>query len=232
MENASKALLMAGGILLAILVISLLMIAVNNISDYNASSTELEAQSQLAEFNMQFTQFAQENCKGMDVISALNKIVDYNLKKSGPGELDYSQKITITVNVSGFNEKHSAHYLFGNTTTYTVTKQSDQLMKKIDEQRALENEYGLTVISALSSNESSLKSYYLNGNSDGMGRSVQEVIGKKVKDLEEKLKTNDGYEDLDRHAEYSNFKTSSFKGTVEDYYDNGQVKSLLFTWKN
>ena len=40
MENASKALIMAGGILIALLVLGALLLMINNLSDYQKSNSD------------------------------------------------------------------------------------------------------------------------------------------------------------------------------------------------
>ena len=61
MENASKALLIAGGVLLAIMVASLLILTFTKISDYQSSAQTLQKDSQLAQFNEQFTQYVRDD---------------------------------------------------------------------------------------------------------------------------------------------------------------------------
>ena len=244
MENASKALLFAGTILIAIMVVSLLMLTINRVSEYQSSSTELENASQLAEFNEQFTQYVRDDVKGVELISLLNKVVAYNQKESGPGEIDYTKKITITVNMKDFNQKHAASQLFGPGTNqeYTVnsTNTDTGLMKIIDYQRNTELKYGRHELSLLASNEESLRQYYTAatgpaGDRDRQeGKTLEYVLGKKIannsnlKELENELK-NKNFDIIDKEAEYSNFKTSTFQCSGEpDYHGNGQVKSLSF----
>ena len=51
MENASKALVMAGGILIALLVVGALMLMINQVSYYQKSESTSEKAQQQAEFN-------------------------------------------------------------------------------------------------------------------------------------------------------------------------------------
>ena len=99
MENASKALIMAGGILITILVVSLLVLFWNQVSDYKKTSSDAEKEAQLSTFNEQFTQYARTDLRGVDLISLVNKVINYNSKKRGAGEIDYSQKITLVVTI-------------------------------------------------------------------------------------------------------------------------------------
>ena len=100
MENASKALLMAGGILIALLVIGELLLMFNQLSEYQSSSSELVETEQLAKFNEQFTQYERDDLLGTELISLANKVVDYNKKTGGIGEISYSNKITLTININ------------------------------------------------------------------------------------------------------------------------------------
>ena len=54
MENASKALLMAGGILIALMIIGALVLLGNNLSNYKSNEDISVHQAQIAEFNNQF----------------------------------------------------------------------------------------------------------------------------------------------------------------------------------
>lgn len=109
MENASKALIMAGGMLLAILIISVLIYAWGLFSEYQASKDSLSDVEDTAKFNEQFANYDRDDVKGYEIISLINKITDYNYRKSNDTEAKSNQKyapITITVNlVSDENRK-------------------------------------------------------------------------------------------------------------------------------
>ena len=78
MENATKALMMAGGVLLALLVISLLVYAWGSFSDYYDNQSSLSDIEDLTEFNLQFTNYDRDDVMGYEIISLMNKVVDYN----------------------------------------------------------------------------------------------------------------------------------------------------------
>lgn len=72
MENASKALLIAGGILLAVLVLSLLGLLLSNISSNQlAQEKRLEAE-QLQEFNQRYESYNKKALFGVDIITLQN----------------------------------------------------------------------------------------------------------------------------------------------------------------
>ena len=54
MENATKAFIIAGGMLIAMLIVGLLVWGYNNISNFQRTNVETEALEQIAEFNSRF----------------------------------------------------------------------------------------------------------------------------------------------------------------------------------
>ena len=107
MENASKALIMAGGMLLAILIVSLLVYAWSLFSKYQSSQDDLANIEDTAKFNEQFTNYQRDNVKGYDILSLANKVTDYNYRKSesdGTNDENYVP-ITIVINLTDDNRK-------------------------------------------------------------------------------------------------------------------------------
>lgn len=106
MENASKALLMAGGMLIALLVIGALVLMFNQIGDYEKGNQGIKKTSEIAEFNIDFERYLDDKgITGADVISLVNKVNDYNNKAKKGGinnSIDYNIKMSITI--SGIKE--------------------------------------------------------------------------------------------------------------------------------
>ena len=82
MENASKALLIAGGILILIILVRLVLLVKGNISNYYASEEELKMTEDKTKFNEQFTRYNRNDVAGYELISLSNKIIDYNERLS------------------------------------------------------------------------------------------------------------------------------------------------------
>ena len=61
MENASKALLMAGGVLIGIMILSLAVYLIMNFGSASAEAHRINEQNQLNEFNVQFTAYEGRN---------------------------------------------------------------------------------------------------------------------------------------------------------------------------
>ena len=83
MENASKALIMAGGMLIAILIVSLLVVAWSNITNYNKKKDDIMTTEQLAKFNKEFESYNKKVVHGYELVSLNNLIADTNHRYSG-----------------------------------------------------------------------------------------------------------------------------------------------------
>ena len=98
MENASKALLIAGAILIVIILIGIILLVKNNVSDFYASEEQIKETEDKTKFNEQFTRFNRNDVQGYELISLVNKVVDYNERVSEVGNNDVKAK-KITVNI-------------------------------------------------------------------------------------------------------------------------------------
>lgn len=78
MENAAKALIIAAGVLIAVMILSLVMMFYNEVSDYYQSESDITVQEQLAEFNKKFENYHRDQIRGSDMISLMNRVIDYN----------------------------------------------------------------------------------------------------------------------------------------------------------
>ena len=83
MENASKALVMAGGILIALMIIAVLVYMIQNVSDYYQNKDQLKEQDQIVEFNKEFESYEKTLMRGVDLITVINKANSYNKKVDG-----------------------------------------------------------------------------------------------------------------------------------------------------
>ncbi len=76
MENASKALIMAGGILIAIIIIALLIKGYTNVSIFQKTKLSEEEQEKLVAFNEQYTKYLGKYVYGIEVSTLMNKCED------------------------------------------------------------------------------------------------------------------------------------------------------------
>ena len=98
MENASKALLIAGGILLAIITLSLvvyMITAASSMADAQDSKTLAE---QITAFNKEYEAYNKRVMYGTDVITAINKAINHNLTIENKTDDPYYINIIIETN--------------------------------------------------------------------------------------------------------------------------------------
>ena len=79
MENASKALLIAGGVLIAIVTISLLVTSFSTINKFQMSQLSAQEQERLIAFNEQYTKYAGQYVYGTEVLTLENKYANDGL---------------------------------------------------------------------------------------------------------------------------------------------------------
>jgi len=81
MENASKALIIAGGVLLGMMIIALVVFTYQQISSLGNQDYDKTVIAQQKDFNAQWEKY-NGNIYGSDVLSIANKIEDYNLREA------------------------------------------------------------------------------------------------------------------------------------------------------
>ena len=125
MENASKALLIAGGILISIIIITILVKTFGSIKSAQGVQLSEEEQKQVIVFNEPYTKYLGQYVYGTEVITIVNKSVNDG------GEVTvhviFAEDYTYTVPV----------YKNGEKTTKTITIKSGKnidLTKFIEEQ--------------------------------------------------------------------------------------------------
>lgn len=216
MENASKFLLMAGGILIALLVISALVLMFNQIGDYEKGKSNTEKVSQVADFNKEFMVFTYDNIQGTDIISLANKIVNFNSKSGMQNSINYDKKIKLYLIFGNKNKSGSfAYKLGGNPVIFTkdsyIIENSSGFLQLISKYMEYDNKFSIKVMNRLSANYSSLQ--------DGT-KTIKDVTGRS--DI-----SQDIIKDIPKYREYSEFKGSTFKNTKIEY-DGEQIKKMYF----
>lgn len=108
MENASKAIIMAGSVLLTIAMVSLLIFGWNKFSAYYSSDDDLADIDDLTKFNLQFTNYERDDVHGYELVSLSNKVSDYNTRRSnatGNKSNELYNPITMTIDFNGMRDK-------------------------------------------------------------------------------------------------------------------------------
>lgn len=131
MENATKALEMAAGVLIAILVIGLCAYAYNNLSEEKKIEQSAESASQATDFNKTYEAFNKSGLQGSEILSLANKIADYNTKEA---EKKGYQKMELSVTINNTTTQNSTYFTKKRyENAKDITDEYKTLSKKIKE---------------------------------------------------------------------------------------------------
>lgn len=78
MENATKALTMAGGILIAMLVVSLVTFGITRLNSYQETKDSSKKVEQITEYNKRFETYNKKVIKGYEIVSLANLVENTN----------------------------------------------------------------------------------------------------------------------------------------------------------
>lgn len=206
MENASKALIIAGGILLALLILSTLIYVgttMSNMADQQNQSKQLE---QTAEFNRTYEAYNRSRLYGTDVISVVNRAIDYN-KQLDADEEEYFINIVIET-----------------TTSFTATKQ--EVTRYGNGQETSNNSEVIQGNSLMSAGTYQVRER------DGSVRINEKVEDFFKQDAKDNVSINDDDPSKIKYTyTYSgltNFKSAIFMCEYVNYNESGRIKEMKF----
>ena len=103
MENATKALLIAGGILLSLIIISSLLFMVRHLRRIRQAEAQKIETEQLQKFNQEYEVYNKKLMYGAEVLSVINKIDNYN-RKNPQFSISWTVNGTASINDIGKTE--------------------------------------------------------------------------------------------------------------------------------
>lgn len=235
MENASKALLMAAGVFLVMLILALVIFAWGKFSDYQNAKDSLVDIEDTAKFNEQFTHYDRDDVQGYEILSLANKVIDYNKRRSdveGAQNSEKSNPITLVVILG--NKKTEFAYdgtnLLITENEYKISGVGNSFGSIISEGTIIESTYG-TNISQISKLISSFFSDEVKNDENKKANAVKKfnsLSKTKVTNYNELLGCKN---DIYIYYEYTQFKRGVFK-CMNLTYDQptGRVSSMEFTF--
>ena len=125
MENASKALLIAASVLIAIVIIGAFMLMMTSLTDYQDKSYQSTQDAQITEFNNLYLSYNRKDVRGSDIVSLMNRIVDYNDTKS---DEEGFTEMGITIHMNGHNSDLSYD---GRNRLVTSNQYDEETIKSI-----------------------------------------------------------------------------------------------------
>lgn len=163
MENATKALLISAGVMLSVMILSIIMVAYNRVSSYYSEKSATTTAEQIAEFNTVYYNYYRDNIRGTELISLMNRIIDYNQSEVYTTGTGY-QRIEVTITIG--NSKIINQFKYDEDDTAIITaKISNQSssssvtqLSEADENLIKITEAELNLISQASANGITLNS--------------------------------------------------------------------------
>lgn len=210
MENASKALIMAGSVLIALIVISLLVVFYNNIRNLQKTELSVEQQEKAGEFNKQYEVY-QRDIYGSELLSLVNKINDYNkIEAENEGYTKIEIYVTFEKNVD------STYFSKGTYNSSTMKNKINKLDKKIEE-------LGNQTIKSKKSSSITRKVSKL----ATMRTADIEALGFEQSDYKEQVATYNLHKSL-----LTQIKSQAFAYSKTDYDNNtGRITKMYYTYK-
>ena len=152
MENSTKAIIIAGGMFILIMVITLLVVFGRSLSSYMQGQHDKEIVKQVTEFNNKFANYQGTELRGNELISVLNRVIDYNALEAGEYgydpvlvEIDLVDRNALD-SVIKFNSKDENFLFKKNVSKIKNSKDSDDVLKTISQK-------GTTILSKYSDKE-------------------------------------------------------------------------------
>lgn len=209
MENATKALEIAGGVLISLLVLGLLIYAYNNLSSVKQTEYQATQEQQSTDFNKQYEAYNKDGLYGSQIFSLANLINEYNKNESdkkGYQEISLSAKFPNT-------GEYIKGGLVENKNKHSLTEQYDSLEKAIVEASK----------TPIKCNDNITRTLKTLNSMDT--RKLTEILGND----KEKRKILDAYISLIK--EQTDVARLQFKTPDVAYYSNGRIKSMSFEVK-
>lgn len=246
MENASKALIMAGSVLIALMILGALLLMFNNLNNYQNTESQNTREAQVVEFNNQYETYNRNNVRGSDLCSLLNRVADYNRRKSteGTGKNDEGQYLayepmTIEFDFSGKRDQLKV----GDKNNlimqekYSQSNTENQFEKYISSKiSTIEKKYGTDVIQKLATSVSKI---YVDENASYKTKmnavlAYNSIKGEKLSIENDSInqsieKINTSKDDVYTYYEYMQFKRAYFNcESVEYSKKTGRITKMYF----
>lgn len=224
MENASKALIMAGSVLIGLMIIGALLLMFNNLTNYQNTDVQTTREAQVIQFNNQYETFNRKNVRGSDLYSLLNKVVDYNRRKSTEGTgKDQGQYLAYENMTITFDLK-------GKKTEFTIDE-TNRLLTESDgkyEQSSNVNDFGNTVKTKIDELE---KQY----GSDSLNNLVTAITKIFIENSSSDAQKEEAIDNFNKNSRKKNITTwneikegSTIRNDVYVYYEYVQFKRAKF----
>lgn len=97
MENATKAFLIAGGVLIALITLSIFVFSYNQLNWYQNLENDAKDEQLIQKYNVEFEAFNKKIMYGTDIISVLNKAISHNDTKNAQYGNEYFINVVVSI---------------------------------------------------------------------------------------------------------------------------------------
>lgn len=233
MENVSKALLIAAGILIGLIILTMLVVMHRQVTSYYTAKEKARTFEQLQEFNAQYISYNRKNVRGTELISLINKIINFNEQEDELGiqiTIDFDGGIDpIKVKNAFYYNNIDSNCLVDINKDYIYTKNINEpsIKKVLVDAEQIEEKYGKELATELTANM--YKIFDVN-------EAVENEVEKRTLYFKS-LRTNPQSvesdidklkKEMSQYYQYGQFKKAFFNCTELTYTENGRVKSFKF----
>ena len=219
MENASKALIMAGSVLLSILIIASLVFMFNQLGSLKNSEATTEGIEKLAQYNKQIETFNRQ-VYGSELLSLCNLIDDYNKRQA---DLKGYKAIQVMIYTKGIVEAKymKDNYIDVNNSYKDISSDFEKLQTALNKAKKVKVE-GQTAEKLAGMKYEALKELLIkNGKTK---EKAEEIIYNQDSDLNKAISA---YQVL--KSESTEFKNKQFAKPSYEYDKNtGRVTKIIF----
>jgi len=234
MENASKALTIAGSILMALMIIGIVTLTYSQISSVQQTKTDVEDSSKMKDYNQKFAQY-DKIIYGSELMSLSNLKLDYNYTQS---EMKGYTPISIRVKKNKVIEEDGKVYISSGEQMIEDIRRG---ISKLEEDIAFYEKDSNGYENRKEKVKRSVKYYAQLSNRQiatlfEIGYSSNELdyeIGERLANPLENSKTSKLLKDIEKYKNlktaYTEFKNTSFTCDEMVYGDNGRVNFMSYS---
>ncbi|MBR3003328.1 MAG: hypothetical protein IKF38_07255 [Clostridia bacterium] len=166
MENASKALMLAGGVLISLIIISMIVLVSNSLTSYQYIKNQSKEVDLVADFNAQYEAYNRDDVRGNDLYTLANKVIDYNRRQTASiadptdvGDTVGYKPITLTIDFGNATNRKlltidNTNRIFQGDRYYAANGNRNDLeyaFSTINGANGIETRWGSNVINELAS---------------------------------------------------------------------------------
>jgi|GEM_PF-5481228 len=191
----------------------------NNLTNYQDSGIQIEREAQILSFNRQFETYNRKDVRGSDIISLMNRIVDYNKRRTGETSEERFQEMNIRVKMGNKSQLES-EFSYDNQIRLLETEYTQRNIENfINSVKAIESKYQQSNVTKLVTNITKV----IDGNIETISQIIPPSFVKNNRDVEDIKKATLSY------YEYSLLKRAYFNCTNVRYnLDTGRIIEMEF----